>query len=99
MRKGKTTGASQQTLLTIIKSLITTPYGGLQESYQSGTLIRVYVPPALAFGTQRASASLRQKSTKYNVQLNLEHIQQLLYVELMVPNGHTIFRQNPGHLA
>jgi hypothetical protein len=76
--------------------LVTTPYDSLQESYQSGTLIRVYVPyqqsatdprayepveyvpnlvvhyiladfwlrfaPALAFGTLRASASLRQKS-------------------------------------
>jgi hypothetical protein len=31
MQKGKTTGASQQTHLTIIKSRVTTPYGGLQE--------------------------------------------------------------------
>jgi hypothetical protein len=40
----KTMEASQQTLLTIIKSLVTTSYDGLQESNQSETLIGVYVP-------------------------------------------------------
>ena len=53
--KGKTTGASQQTLVTIIKSWVTTPCGGLQDHIFGGTLIY----PSLQ---QRTSASLRQKS-------------------------------------
>jgi hypothetical protein len=82
----KTTEASQQTLLTIIKSLVTTSYGGLQESNQSGTLIRVYVPYR---GEQAPRTPLRSgpclqhsmglcfapsEISQYNVQLNLEHI-------------------------
>ena len=56
MRKVKTTGASQQTLLTIFKSRVTTPYGGFNKSGNPNT-----VPPG------RASASLRQKSAKNDV--------------------------------
>jgi hypothetical protein len=44
MQRGKTTGASQQTLLTIIRSWVTTPCGGLQDHQLGGTLIWVYVP-------------------------------------------------------
>jgi len=39
MRRGKTMGVSQQTLLTIIKSWVTTPFGGLQDHVFGGTLI------------------------------------------------------------
>ena len=37
MRKVKTTGASQQTLLTIFKSRVTTPYGGFNKSGNPNT--------------------------------------------------------------
>jgi len=39
MRREKTTGASQQTLLTIIKSWVITPCSGLQDRVFRGTLI------------------------------------------------------------
>ena len=37
MRKVKTTGTSQQTLLTIFKSRVTTPYGGFNKSGNPNT--------------------------------------------------------------
>jgi len=49
MRRGKNTGASQQTLLIIIKSWVTKPCSGLQNHVLSETLIWVqdHVAPSV----------------------------------------------------
>jgi len=63
MQSGETTGASQQTLLTIIKSWVTTPCGGLQDHIFA---------PAQASGDGPHFAP--SEVGFYSVQLNLEHI-------------------------
>jgi len=69
-------GASQQTLLTIIKSWVITPCGDLQNHIFSRTLIWVYVP--YPGGPAPRAPRMTTRVTPmghYNVQLNLEHIQ------------------------
>ena len=85
MRRGKTTGTSQQTLLTIIKSWATTPGDGLQDHILSGT-IWVYVPYRKGLASRTPQVTMRAHTNGplqvglYNIQLNLEHIQHTTMV-------------------
>jgi hypothetical protein len=58
MRRKKTTGASQQTLLTIIKSWVTMPCSGLHDHIFGGT-------------NRTGQSEAEAEVGLYNVQLNL----------------------------
>jgi hypothetical protein len=77
MRKGKTTGASQQEL-QYIKSWVTTPCGGLQEDCHQGETLIGYIslrpkPPATGLRYAPSQVGLLC-ATEFGTQLNSELI-------------------------